>query len=241
MMYPHPGQTGDSRATHCQRADGQTSSGAKKQHDRTAGAVVAPGILACFLRIHQDPDQALQVPVTPTLPPASPNHPMLLPSKILFQELSTSAAEFLHELNDPALLRNQRIPMAAQAELKRQQILKLKENITILAAKREEFNRKMEDYIRNLEALIRSLEEPASCEANGYDGLRAVHAQGTKVRCLSCEAEEIFSDLQILFAKESEESIALPTQVYVLAKGTLKKGQFRCGKCGTESLVIRAC
>jgi len=166
---------------------------------------------------------------------------MLLPSSIQFQELSTSAAEFLHELNDPNLLRTQRIPPAAQAELKRQQILKLKENISILVAKREEFNRKMEDYIRNLESLIRSLERTPQGEGDHRGSATAPHLQGTRVRCLSCEAEQIFSDLQIIFARESDESIAMPTQVYVLAQGLLKKGQFRCGRCGTESLVIRAC
>jgi hypothetical protein len=61
------------------------------------------------------------------------------------------------------------------------------------------------------------------------------------VRCLSCETEAIFRDLQIIFARESDESIALPTQVYVLTGGVLKKGHFTCRSCGTESLVIRAC
>lgn len=161
--------------------------------------------------------------------------------KIQFQELSTSAAEFLHELNDPGLLRNQKIPPAAHRALRNQQILKLKDNISVLVQKREEFNRKMEDYIRNLEALIRSLQKSVDVEALGLEPSALGAGHGTSVRCLSCETEQIFRDLQIIFARESEESIALPTQVYVLSQGVLKKGQFRCGSCGTESLVIRAC
>ena len=166
---------------------------------------------------------------------------MLAPTKIQFQELSTSAAEFLHELNDPTLLRSQKIPAAAQRELKKQQVLKLRENIAILLAKREEFIRKMEDYIRNLEALIRNLEKSMDADSFDFDATKHALGQCTRVRCLSCETEEIFKDLQIIFAKESEESMAMPTQVYVLTQGVLKKGHFSCGSCGTESLVIRSC
>ena len=166
---------------------------------------------------------------------------MLLPQKIQFQEVSTTAAEFLHELNDPSLLRSQKIPPLAAIELRKQQIQKLRENIAVLAAKREEFNRKMEDYIRNLEALIRSLEKTIALEVERIDGGEGQPGPATKVRCLSCETEAIFRDLQIIFARESDESIVLPTQVYVLTGGVLKKGHFTCGSCGTESLVIRAC
>jgi hypothetical protein len=166
---------------------------------------------------------------------------MLLPQKIQFQELSTSAAEFLHELNDPSLLRSHAIPAAAAIELRKQQVSKLRENIAVLASKRDEFNRKMADYIQNLESLIRSLEKTIAAEVEKALSGDPASAHGTSVRCLSCETEAIFRDLQIIFARESDESIALPTQVYVLTGGVLKKGQFRCGACGTESLVIRAC
>jgi hypothetical protein len=162
--------------------------------------------------------------------------------KILFQEISSTATDFLHELNDPNLLRNRAIPRIATLELKRSQVVKLRENISILSAKREDFNRKMEEYIRNLEALIRSLEKAIAVEADEA-GAAAPGASrpSTKVRCLACEAEMIFRDLQIIFARESDESMALPTDVYVLAGGRLKKGHFVCGYCGTASLVIRAC
>ncbi len=176
-----------------------------------------------------------------TLRPLNRNHLMLVPTKIQFQELSTCAAEFLHELNDPSLLRSQQIPPAAQRELKKQQVLKLRLNIAILVAKREEFNRKMEDYTRNLEALIRSLEKSMGPDSLVLETSSRTSGERTRVRCLSCESEEIFKDLQIIFAKESDESMALPTQVYVLTNGVLKKGQFTCGLCGTERLVIRAC
>ncbi|HZN59246.1 MAG TPA: hypothetical protein VFD71_14310 [Planctomycetota bacterium] len=165
---------------------------------------------------------------------------MLLPSKIQFQEISTTAAEFLHELNDPHLLRSQKIPVAAAVELRRHQILKLQENVQVLHRKRDEFNRKMDDYVHNLENLIRSLEKTNRSDSLQVKDGTLASERGTKVRCLQCDAEELFNDLQIIFARESDESMALPTQVYVLTEAGLKKGHFRCESCGSESLVIRA-
>ena len=63
---------------------------------------------------------------------------------------------------------------------------------------------------------------------------------GTKVRCLNCETERNFRKLQIIFARESDESISTPTEVYVLERGALKKGHFACHTCGTDSLVIQS-
>jgi len=166
---------------------------------------------------------------------------MLFSQKIEFQETSASATDFLHELNDPALLRNRVIPPRAALELKRQQILKLRSNITFLAAKREEFNRKMDDYVRNFEALVSRLEAglPATGEPED-SGPGAGVRPGTNVRCLTCDTEHVFRELQIIFARESDESIASPTEVYVLDGGVLKKGHFRCGSCGPSGLVIRS-
>ncbi|HVR76553.1 MAG TPA: hypothetical protein VMT52_19645 [Planctomycetota bacterium] len=166
---------------------------------------------------------------------------MMFSQKIEFQETSASATDFLHELNDPDLLRNRVIPPRAALELKRQQILKLRSNITFLVAKREEFNRKMDDYVRNFESLVQRLEAGLS-PAGGPDASSpgAAARQGTNVRCLACDTEHVFRELQIIFARESEESIASPTEVYVLDGGVLKKGHFRCGSCGPSSLVIRA-
>ena len=164
--------------------------------------------------------------------------------EILFQETSSRTTDFLHELNDPGVLRNQLIPPSTAIELRRQQLSKLRQNIEVLTTKREEFNRKMDDYVASLEALIRGIEKSivhdiqktgTRAEAPGTAGL------STHVRCTKCETERIFREIQIIFARESDESLSLPTELYVLTDGTIKKGHFRCGNCGTESLVIRAC
>lgn len=209
---------------------------------RTSKSLAAGAFIAKSTETHHSPEP-WRIPTSRHINVHSlnRNHLMLVPTKIQFQELSTCAAEFLHELNDPGLLRSQQIPPAAQRELKKQQVLKLRENIAILVAKREEFNRKMEDYTRNLEALIRSLEKSMGVDSLAFEASGHASGERTRVRCLSCESEEIFKDLQIIFAKESDESMALPTQVYVLTNGVLKKGQFSCGLCGTERLVIRSC
>ena len=134
------------------------------------------------------------------------------------------------------------MPPGATIELRRQQILKLQESITVLTTKREEFQRKMEDYITSLKELIGGLERSilSEIEKAGSGGDGALAAASIHVRCLRCEAEKVFEEIQIIFARESDESLSLPTQVYVLDAGVLKKGQFRCESCGTESLVIRS-
>jgi hypothetical protein len=160
--------------------------------------------------------------------------------KIKFQEVSSTATEFLHELSDPDLLRNRRIPPAAAIELRKQQVLKLQQNIVVLVGKREEFSRRMTEYIHNLEKLVRSLENGISTDGEQAGESQTLASTGTKVRCLNCETERNFRKLQIIFARESAESMATPTEVYVLEGGSLKKGHFACRACGTESLVIQS-
>jgi hypothetical protein len=161
--------------------------------------------------------------------------------EIHFFEISATATDFLHELSDPSLLRNRRVPPLAAVELRRQQVEKLRQNIAVLTAKREEFNRKMTDYIGNLEKLVSCLEKRIARDLEGVHAA-AAHApgHGTSVRCLTCRTERLFRDLEIIFARESDESLSLPTEVYVLDEGVLKKGHFACKACGTGSLVIRA-
>jgi hypothetical protein len=167
---------------------------------------------------------------------------MQKPSDIHFHELSAVASDFLHELNDPSILRNRSIPPRAAVELKKQQILRLKDSIKVLTAKRDEFHRRTTEYIGSLETFLRALEREATVElAKIAEPEKAAVAQATFVRCHACETEMVFSHLQIIFARDSDESLALPTEVYVLEEGILKKGHFRCHACGTESLVIRAC
>ena len=165
--------------------------------------------------------------------------------EILFHETSARATDFLHELNDPSVLRNQLMPPSAAIELRRQQVSKLRNNIAVLTSKREEFNRKMDDYVASLEALIKGLEKSIVQDLEKSSGPAAggasVPGLSTHVRCTKCETERVFREIQIIFARESDESFSLPTELYVLTGGSIKKGHFRCRACGTESLVIRAC
>ena len=165
-----------------------------------------------------------------------------MPTKqsIQFEEISTSATDFLHELNDPSLLRAADISPKVAVELRKQHLLKLRENIDVLTAKRTEFNRKIEEYIQNLKALIRNVEKSIATAVEKLSKLEAeTHPQATLVRCLCCDTQRIFRDLQILFARESDESLSLPTELYVLQGEIFKKGRFRCGTCGDENLLIR--
>jgi len=165
---------------------------------------------------------------------------MPLNTRIQFQEISVRATDFFHELSDPALLRNAEMPPRATVELRKQQIARLRENILLLTAKREEFNRKMDEYIENLKSLIRSLEKNVSRELKrSAETLESSAPQATLVRCLSCDNQRVFKRMQVIFARESDESISLPTEVYVLDGTVLKKGLFRCESCGAGSLVIR--
>lgn len=161
-------------------------------------------------------------------------------ARIEFQEVSTNASDFLHELNDPDLLRNRDIPEAVKLELRKHQISRLRATISVLTAKREEFNRKMEEYVGNLQRLVATLESKAE-DSRGEPGAGpATEPTLTRVCCLRCETERRFEGLKVVFARESEESLSRPTELYVLLGGSLKKGHFQCLKCGTESLVIKA-
>ncbi len=160
---------------------------------------------------------------------------------IAFQETSVTATDFIHELNDPKLLKNGTLPPQALAALKRKQILRLRENIVLLTAKREEFNRKMDDYMENLKSLIRSLEKSLHGELRkGSESPAASTSAATVVRCMGCDGQRVFKDLQIVYARESEDSMAIPTEVYVLDAGSLKKGHFLCESCGEGQMVIRS-
>lgn len=164
---------------------------------------------------------------------------------ILFHETSARATDFLHELNDPGVLRNQLMPPSAAIELRRQQVSKLRNNVAVLTSKREEFNRKLDDYVASLDTLIKGLEKSIvqDLAKSGGPPPGAAGAPGlsTHVRCTKCETERVFREIQIIFARESDESFSLPTELYVLTGGSIRKGHFRCRACGTESLVIRAC
>jgi len=162
-------------------------------------------------------------------------------SSIHFCEMSASAIDFVHELNDPSILRNQQMPPEASIEIRKHQVARLKANIDVLVAKREEFNRKMEDYIQNLNSLIVSIEKRIVNDSDKLETQAAdVVGAATRVRCLGCEDEVEFEGVQVLFAKESEDSFTRPTDVYVLDNGQIRKGHFSCQACGDESLVIRA-
>lgn len=167
--------------------------------------------------------------------------PVMTPDpRIQFQEISVRATEFFHELSDPGLLRSGEMPPRATLEIRKQQIARLRENILLLTAKREEFNRKMDEYIENLKALIRSLEKNISRELKGgAQDAAATGEHSTLVRCLKCDSQRLFKEMQIVFARESDESLCLPTEVYVLEGSALKKGLFLCDACGPGNMVIR--
>ena len=170
-------------------------------------------------------------------------------ARIEFQEVSQNASDFLHELNDPDLLRSREIPNAVKLELRKHQILRLRATVSVLTAKREEFNRKMKEYVRNIERLVATLEAkeadddaPAGRAAAGPPppASESTDSPLTRVSCLRCETERRFDGLKVVYARESEESLTHPTELDVLESGSLKKGHFQCLKCGTGSLVIKA-
>lgn len=155
------------------------------------------------------------------------------PDGIVFLELSSRAADFLHELSDPGVVRPEALAPEIVEELRAEQIARLRENIVSLRQRQDEFNRKIDEYVGNLERLIRSLEAAPENARNGR-GRSATH-----VTCPRCAAERDFPHLRIIFARESDESFLSPTDCYVSDHGRLVKGRFRCTACGAESLTIR--
>ncbi len=179
--------------------------------------------------------------------------------RILFQEISDNSADFLHELNDPDLLRARSIPKSVTDQLRQQQARKLETNIATLRQKQIQFNQKMNDYVTGLQRLIGSLKaasgaadpsasgaaDPFAAVAAGSFGKAATLEDpalvgGVRVHCQGCECERTFDHLRMLFARESDESIHQPTECYVTDCGTIKKGTFFCETCGAEMLTIRS-
>lgn len=156
-------------------------------------------------------------------------------SGIDFHESDEKVADFIHELADPQLLRTASLPSRVVRELRKGQILRLERNIEVLLEKRREFNQKMDAYIENLRSLIESL----AAGGNAGEGTATVGG-GTRVRCTHCDKERFFEELQVIFARESQETMDAPTECYVSCRGRIKKGVFRCLECGGDSLVIRA-
>ena len=166
----------------------------------------------------------------------------VVPSRsIEFKELSSDAKEFLHELNDPNLLKNREVPAAAKLQLKKHQVSRLRSTISVLEAKREEFTSKMSQYIGNLTRLVESLETNIEDDATVARTAPISAGSGeTRVQCLHCNIERSFTPMNVIFARESETSLGEPTELYVLAGESVKKGYFVCCVCGTQSLVIKA-
>lgn len=153
---------------------------------------------------------------------------------IHFQETSSKASDFLHELSDPDLLSFPGMSSEVKHQLREAQISRIEKNISVLRAKQADFNRKMEDYVSNLRRLIGSLHRGVERKSV------STPSGGTVVRCTQCESEKRFTNLQILFARESVETLNSPTECYVCDDGVLKKGVFQCSECGGESLLIRS-
>ena len=154
-------------------------------------------------------------------------------ANINFEEISSNASEFLHELEDPDLLRNDTLSPDASGELRRQQVGKIRENIGQLRAKQDEFNRHVEGYVRQLENIIEKLGARKSVKPS-----KSGETRTTRVSCLKCQRDASF-DMEILFARESDECISSPTPCYVSESGMIKKGVFRCDECGSADLRIQ--
>ncbi len=157
---------------------------------------------------------------------------------IYFSEISSNPSDFLAELNDPHLHKGMPLPPAVASALRRQQVARMENNIGLLRRKQEDFNRKMEEYIQNIRALIGTLERSMASEER--DAAPAARGPGgTEVRCLTCGDVKHFRNLRVIVGRDSEESLARPTQVIVDDGGKIKKGTFSCPSCGDESLLIR--
>ena len=164
----------------------------------------------------------------------------LMSDAIIFEVLSSDSDEFIHEFAEPGTLRLPTVSQEASTEVCRGQIKKLRQNILHLRSQQALLNEKIEDYVRHVGALIEQLESDLSVRGE----LTAVVGEqndrsGTTVKCLSCDHEKHFPDLEIIFARESDESLLKPTQCYVRDASTIKKGIFRCLRCGGQALMIR--
>ena len=158
---------------------------------------------------------------------------------IHFQEMEIPSTELLREIGAPGLKKNFKLPPQVAQELRRQQIHRLEENITLLRKKQEEFHHKMEDYIGSLRSLIKNLQQGTPALSVPDADSEAKENPGTYVRCVGCGTEHVFTNLDVLFADEPEDMFTKPIEVIVQQEGKLKKGTFRCPRCGDCNLSIR--
>ena len=160
---------------------------------------------------------------------------------ILFEEIKIDTALLLQEIGTPGLKRNVHLPQDVAKKLRKQQITRLEENIAVLRKKQEEFHQKMEDYIASLGGLINNLRQGLKNkdEKPSDDSSNPRKRGGTYVRCVGCGAEQDFPAVDILFAREPEDMFSKPIEVIVQEDGKLKKGVFRCPRCGNCNLSPR--
>ncbi len=157
--------------------------------------------------------------------------------EIRFEERQVDMGDLLREIGTPGMKKSFKLPAHVATELRRHQITRLEENIAILRKKQEEFHSKMEDYIKSLRRLIANLEK--GLESAEPEPAPKETSSGTHVRCIGCGSEQVFDDIDVLFAREPEDMFAGPTEVIVRRGGGLRKGSFRCPRCGDCNLSIK--
>ena len=152
---------------------------------------------------------------------------------IFFEETSGEPGDF-RALADPGLPGRPISPQTVLA-LKQSQVARLETNVVFLRKKQEEFNRKVEEYVQSIRALILSLKNGAGAEARGA----GTGPAGTEVRCLTCGAAKVFGEILVVQARDSLTCLSRPTELIVDDAGQIKKGSFRCPRCGNGNLLIR--
>jgi hypothetical protein len=166
---------------------------------------------------------------------------------IQFEEIQADIGELVQQIGMPGAERNGELPFSLSVELRKLQIKRLEENIGLLRRKQEEFHRRMENYVGSLKKLIdslqqgltRDLREQKDKDSEAASDCATVKIQGTVVRCVGCGAEKKFPEVNVLVALEPDEFLTRPTEVIVQDDGQLKKGFFKCPRCGDCNLTIK--
>lgn len=166
---------------------------------------------------------------------------------IHFEEIQADIGELVQQIGAPGAERNGELPFSISVELRKMQIKRLEENIGVLRKKQEEFHRRMENYVSSLKNLIDSLQQGLTRDLREHKeqpdrneaSKAGVQLHGTVVRCVGCGAEKKFPDVNVLVALEPDEFLTRPTEVIVQDEGQLKKGYFKCPRCGECNLTIK--
>ena len=119
-----------------------------------------------------------------------------------------------------------------KSALRRDQLVRLEQNIRSLEAKRAEFNQRIEKYLCQLRQLCGALKDQLQKEeAEPQEGEEVL------VKCLGCGSQRVFSSWRLL-GRLPDPDRQWQYKYWIATPEGLQQGSFRCSECGGAAIRV---